>query len=94
MANAAKIAAQAQTHTTNAVASSCRLDDILANGTPEEILKHAKVLEAAGCYIRRALAKGAIGGPELSDDWVCSCPEGNAAGITEKECGCGNGGRG
>lgn len=88
--NAPKIQAQAQTHVTNAVAASCRLDDILASGTPEEILKQAKILEAAGCYVRRALAKGAIGGVELSDDYVCSCPEGNAAGITERECGCGS----
>lgn len=87
--NAPKIQTQAQTHVTNAVAASCRLDDILADGNPEEILKLAKVLEAAGCYVRRALAKGAIGS-ELSDEWVCSCPEGNAAGITERECGCGS----
>lgn len=61
--NPAKVRAEAAQHVTNAVGASCKLDDLLSDpkATDAEILKAAKVLEAAGCYVRRALAKSAIG---------------------------------
>ena len=86
--------AKSTQHVNEALTAAQDLTDWLASTDVADwdadvILAQAKILEAAGCHVRRTLAAIQAEGLVIEaddDQHVCDCPYGNAAGITIAEC--------